>query len=255
MRDSEAAVDDLVLALIRRLPRAVIPLADLAGDLRISQVDVRRLARGAEREDRAVHWREAGGVILSVTEASQLGRELRSSSSDSDVDSSVWYWTKSSAPEVLRFAEKFRLDRGVGGDDPTVLDGLTTTDCHIEEDDPRIKKWLDKLVQPDRESKSVRWRDITENQTVEQLVTAGGQPNIKPIGVSLAWAPDIEVVHNPGCPVCRGRKLGLLAFCLGCCRAGLDGVLPSVATPEKPKPTAYQADPDGLAGGVGKAVA
>jgi len=251
MRDSEAAVDDLVSALIRRLPRAVIPLADLAGDLRISQVDVRRLAKLAEAEDRAIYWPASKGAILSVREASQLGRELRSSSSDSDVDSSVWYWTKSSAPEVLRYAEKFRLDRGVGGDAPTVLDGLTTTDCHIEEDDPRIKKWLDKLLQPARGSLSARWRNRTEDLTVGQIVMAGGMPNIKPIGLGLAWSPSIEITHNPKCSVCRGRKLGFLEFCLGCCRAGLDGILPNVAGPEKAKP-AYVPDPDGLSGGVGK---
>jgi hypothetical protein len=255
MRDSDPTVEDLASALIRHLPRAVVPLAELAEALGISRIGVRRLAKLAEAEDKAIYWHDAGGVILSVSEASQLGRELRSSSTDSEVAPESWFWTKPGRPEFLDLAERFRPDRGLGGDEGNILDDLTTTDCHIEEDDPLIRKCLEKLAAPSRIT-SLRWRKATENVTVRQIVAAGGVPTtIKPIGLGLSWNPAIEVTHSPDCRVCRGRKLGLLTFCLACCRAGLDGILPNVAASEKPKPAAYVPDPDGLAGGVGSKVA
>lgn len=74
------------------------------------------------------------------------------------------------------------------------------------------------------------------------------------VGSNLPW-PAIRPKGGP-CPGCLDEPLPYYAACLveGCNRTGLDLVIPALTSAQKAKARRdYQADPRGLAGGVGKA--
>lgn len=204
---------DVVQALVSRLPRAIV---------RLDELDVSQDALSEAVASGAVEvWLGLSSAILAQAEAAKRGLQLYApdKSRPGDLAALVWY-----ARPPRERVKSIQLDDYTDPPAPEVE----------PPDEDEIQAWCDR---PKRRGWQ-EWQDRRDKSTLRPS-------HILDVP---CWSPAIEKPPNgQPCAVCGSRELGLLVYCAGCTRSGLDRWLP------RPRPlprSSYRPDPR-LKGGVG----
>ena len=219
-------VADIVAVLIRHVPRAVVPVSNVAIALKVDAETVREAVGRSEAEDRALLWPEFDGLVMSIREAESHRLELHCPSDD-QINPQGWRWLPAGRAPREKPNRRLALTADVLGVGEAEL--IAGYHPYTPDDSPAIGHWL--ATQPKRIRKTKLDRDENRNRRIE-ILREGRHcertPRIRAVGISRIWSADLEVPGNPDCEVCGGADLGLLGYCLGCSRSGLDPWLPEV---------------------------
>lgn len=219
-------LSDILAVLIRHVPRAVVPVPNIAIALKVAPDAVREAVGRSEAEERVLSWPEFDGLVMSIQEAESHRLELYCPSDD-QINPQGWRWLPAGRVPREKPNRKLLLTADVLGVGEAEL--FAAHHPYMPDDSPAIARWL--ATQPKRIRRTKLDWDEDRNRRIE-ILREGRHcertPRIRPVGVSRIWSSELEVPGNPDCEVCRGADLGLLGYCLGCSRSGLDPWLPEV---------------------------
>jgi len=228
-----ASAGDLLPALTRG-PSAVVLLADVPAVLGLDQAEAATAVAGWVNAGAVELWADfhAGpALVVAQHAASALGLEL---APDFGGDGLRWAlaekWVEKARPEFPGMIRE---------------SDLTAKAARRGEPHPGLDGYADgKAADPCRDA----GRD-QHGPAVREMVGHGKAPaSLHLLGVRQAWP--VAPTEAGACGACRGEPLGVLTFCLWCCRSGAEHLLPPVSAATATR--AWNRD-NGIAGGTGKA--
>jgi hypothetical protein len=228
--------------VVESMPAVLVPTLQIVERLDVDESECREIIGEAESREMVRTWPAFDSVLMHEEEAERRGLEIFSPN-ESPIN-----------PQKLRWYDRGRgpAEHSIGLTvDPDSVALANVEDERGEPDRVSVLRAIDqrrKLLEAPRKTTRDRqdWGDFLDRIVANEIrihATVG-------LG-KLFWVPGDEVGPSEPCEVCGCSRLDTLSCCLGCCRSGLDGVLPKLKQDERPKyrSKAYKPDSRGLLGG------